>query len=145
MTAFRINSPATTGYGSVSIATPLRKMCGLVCFVYVCAYPSGLVCCSRLLVVPVVIVDVGDFKFHVRRQCLLITLISEFSDHEKKRPTTGAWLEHTREDRMGEDCDPSETTLWLCDLPCRKCWMSWLMPCVDPLMPYQSSLCCRRL
>ena len=35
----------------------------------------------------------------------------------------------------GEDCDPSETTL--CDLPCRKCWIQL---CVDPLMPYQSSL-----
>ena len=51
----------------------LRKMCGLVCFVYLCAYPSGLVCC-RFLVVPVVIV--GDFKFHVRRQCLLITSVN---------------------------------------------------------------------
>ena len=51
----------------------LRKMCGLVCFVYLCAYPSGLVCC-RLLVVPVVIV--GDFKFHVRLQYLLITSVN---------------------------------------------------------------------
>ena len=51
----------------------LRKMCGLVCFVYLCAYPSGLVCCG-LLVVPVVIV--GDFKFHVRRQCLLIRSVN---------------------------------------------------------------------
>ena len=50
-------------------------------------------------------------------------------------------LGHTREDRMGgEDCDPSETTL--CNLPCRKCWIQL---CVDPLMPYQSSLYCRRL
>ena len=51
----------------------LRKMCGLVCFVYLCACPSGLVCC-RLLVVPVVIV--GDFKFHVRLQYLLITSVN---------------------------------------------------------------------
>ena len=40
----------------------------------------------------------------------------------------------------GEDCDPSETTL--CDLPCRKLW---IQVCVDPLMPYQLSLYCRRL
>ena len=49
------------------ISNVLRKMSGLVCFVCLCAYPSGLVCFG-LLVVPVVIV--GDFKFHVRRQCL---------------------------------------------------------------------------
>ena len=41
-----------------------------------------------------------------------------------------------------EDCDPSETTL--CDLPCRKLWIQ-VCVCVDPLMPYQLSLYCRRL
>ena len=69
------------------ISNVLRKMCGLVCFVYLCAYPSGLVCCG-LLVVPVVIV--GDFKFHVRRQCLLIRSVNFRTGHEKERPTTGA-------------------------------------------------------
>ena len=57
----------------VKICNVLRKMSGLVCFVCLCAYPSGLVCCG-LLVVPVVIV--GDFKFHVRRQCLLIRSVN---------------------------------------------------------------------
>ena len=47
---------------------------------------------------------------------------------------------HQRGQDGGEDCDPSETTL--CDLPCRKCWIQL---CVDPLMPYQLSLYCRRL
>ena len=61
------------------ISNVLRKKCGLVCFVCLCAYPSGLVCCG-LLVVPVVIV--GDFKFHVRRQCLLIRSVN-FRNHEK--------------------------------------------------------------
>ena len=42
----------------------LRKMSGLVRFVCLCAYPSGLVFCG-LLVVPVVIVS--DFKFHISR------------------------------------------------------------------------------
>ena len=39
-----------------------------------------------------------------------------------------------------EDCDPSETTL--CDLPCRTLW---IQVSVDPLMPYQLCLYCRRL
>ena len=57
--------------GSVASVSPswkfrtgnvLRKMSDLVCFVCLCAYPSGLVSCG-LFVVPVV--NVSDFNFHV--------------------------------------------------------------------------------
>ena len=39
-----------------------------------------------------------------------------------------------------EDCNPSKTPF--CDLACRKCWIQLY---VDPLMPYQLSIYCRRL
>ena len=99
----------------------LRKMCGLVCFVYLCAYPSGLVCC-RLLVVPVVIV--GDFKFHVRRQCLLITSVNFRTTGKNDLPPAHAHpisnsigntvvtiqqvLHHVMIDTVGESDTPSQ-------------------------------------
>ena len=73
------------------ISNVLRKMCGLVCFVYLCAYPSGLVCCG-LLVVPVVIV--GDFKFHVRRQCLLIRSVNFRTTRKNDLPPAHARTTH---------------------------------------------------
>ena len=46
-------------FGISNLVIMLRKVSGMVCFVCLCAYPSGLVGCG-LFVVPVVIVVISN-------------------------------------------------------------------------------------